>query len=1055
MASRSPLPPIPRPAALRDSNLRQRVPFPESAVVSSLNPELVQRRLLEGLGAAQALYISGASPWDCFEHLLNLLLEITGSEFGFIGETQHTAEGKLYLRTHAISNIAWNEDTRALVERHRQKGLEFHNLNTLFGAVVRTGEAVLANDAAHHPEARGTPHGHPPLREFLGLPLKASGTVIGMIGIANRPGGFAEPFAESLAPFASVCAGLIVAYRSHALNRELQTEREAYFERSAGLLSVISTAGHFLRVNPALCEALGYPPNELCAEHFSKFVHPEDRAAMVAAHEALIEGKPISGFINRFLCKDGAVKWFSWDCPPPSPGSSTLYASARDVSHRIELFTEVERLALIARHTNNSVILTDPAGRIEWVNEGFTRISGYTLDEVKGRSPGSFLAGPETDSATSRLMGAARRAGKPFFVQVVNYAKSGRRYWLEIEAQPILDAKGRITHFMAIQLDITARKEAEAALRRSERMFKDAGEMAQVGAWELDLETQRLVWSDEVCRIHEVPLDFRPELPSAIDFYAPEARPVIANAVERATQTGETWDLELPLITAKERRIWVRARGRAEYSGGRAVRLYGTFQDITARRAAAEANVLHVRELEAATRELESARQRAESASLAKSEFLAVMSHEIRTPMNGVLGMTRLLLDSGLSAEQHEMAETVMQSGESLLSIINDILDFSKIEARKMELDSIPYDLEQTLESALDLLHPGAHEKGVRLVFWFDPTLARQRMGDPGRLRQIVLNLLSNAIKFTPHGIVFLRALPGERGRLRIEVEDEGIGIPAHHVETLFRPFSQLDSTPARRYGGTGLGLAIVRELTALMNGSVDVSSELGKGSLFSVEVEQPARTNFFLTPGAHPPVEVAGPPELARGISLLLDRLQSYASADPSLTPVELTAEDCEWPLKSRVLLDRLYGHRVPAALAGLAPDPGEKFSGVRVLLVEDNSVNQKVGARLLEKLGCHVDIAVNGNEALRLARRTPYDIVFMDCQMPEMDGFETTALFRQLDLPVSATPVVALTAAATENDRQRCLSSGMNGYLTKPVTLAALSQVRREHTAAPAFRR
>ncbi|MCC6536738.1 MAG: PAS domain S-box protein [Bryobacterales bacterium] len=891
----------------------------------------VQKRLLEGLGQAQAMLIAGSESARSFEHLLNLMLDVTQSEYGFVAEALQTPGGQAYLRTHALTNIAWDEATRALYDAHRLGGMEFRNLNTLFGAVLRTGEALIANEAPSHHQAGGVPAGHPPLHTFLGLPLKVAGKLTGMIGVANRPGGYTAELVEWLEPFGAVCGGMILAYRTRAQKLELERERTAFFENSAALLAVASTEGQFLRVNQALCEALGYSAEELCSVPYLTFVHPDDLEKAQRHVGALVAGQAaLDNLELRCRTKAGSYRWLSWIAPPAAPGSNVLFASARDVTREKELFAEVERLALVARRTNNAVVITDRDGRIEWVNEGFTRLSGYTLAEAVGRRPSNFLHGPQTDRSVVGRMGLARQSGRSFCEEVVNYRKDGQPYWVEIEVQPVMNEHGSVDHFMAVEVDITERKTAE--------------------------------------------------------------------------------------------------KTRAEY----------------------------VAQLEATTHELESARQRAEEASRAKSEFLAVMSHEIRTPMNGVLGMARLLLETDLAPAQREMAETVMASGESLLSILNDILDFSKIEAGRMDLEQIAYELEPVLESVVDLMQPVAEARGVHLVFWFDPALATHRVGDPMRLRQIVLNLVSNAIKFTSQGLVSLRAGPagGGLGRLRIEVEDQGIGIPAEKLPRLFRAFTQVDSSNTRRFGGTGLGLAIVKQLAELMQGSVAVRSEVGVGSVFTVElVQEPASATPLVaavpprcTPV--PPVTVTGEEEFRAAVGQLLARLQESAGSAPQLPPVALTQPAPVWPLKSRWLLDSLYGSSSASAAPPAAAVPQLRFSGLRVLLVEDNPVNQRVGARLLEQLGCQVQVACDGVEALIIARRDPFDLIFMDFQMPEMDGCEATRRLRASTHCNRGTTIVALTAAATESDRRRCLDAGMDGFLTKPVTPAALTRVLQEYT-------
>ncbi|HEY4442670.1 MAG TPA: ATP-binding protein [Steroidobacteraceae bacterium] len=435
----------------------------------------------------------------------------------------------------------------------------------------------------------------------------------------------------------------------------------------------------------------------------------------------------------------------------------------------------------------------------------------------------------------------------------------------------------------------------------------------------------------------------------------------------------------------------------------------------TASRARRQDRIIQAR-LSDAKQQAEIQAQRAEAASKAKSDFLAMMSHEIRTPMNGVLGFANLLLDTQLDSEQREFAQTVQRSGDALLAVINDVLDYSKIEAGRMTVEQIDFDLRAVCEEVRSILHATVVKQGLVMSLSYDATLPRVIKGDPARLRQILLNLAGNAVKFTERGTVRIEVSPLDGAQVKISVEDSGIGITAEQLDRLFRRFTQADSSTTRRYGGTGLGLAISKTLVELMGGTIGAQSRPGAGSTFWITLPliAAARTGAD-TNAADLPAE-SSPAEISRGE-------MSRAQMSPAVVPTLVA---------------------VVAAAAGAPPALGAApLSARHVLLVEDNFVNQRVAVYMLSKLGARVDVAKHGREAIDMLGKFAYDLVLMDCQMPEMDGFEATRVIRDCSSAVldHEVPVIAMTANAFPEDRARALACGMNDFLAKPVDRSVLA--------------
>jgi PAS domain S-box-containing protein len=869
------------------------------------------------------------------------------------------------------------------------------------------------------------------------------------------------------------------------------------------------------------------------------YVDSETRARIMASIDE--SARTLEPFLEEMLMTfpDGAQHWVRGEAMPvrEEDGAVVWTTFVADITERkqidLALRASDERLRRIASRVPGVVfefwVKPDGSLSVPYASEAIREVfrvepgdviedaapllAQYHLDDV-----GPLRAAIEGSARTLEPMKADYR---------LRETQDGEVRWVHIDAAPMREADGSV-HFHGVATDVTAAKRSEAIIRR-EKAFVEAlvqnlvtptlvlDSNGSVRVWNRALEVLTGVSAAQVVGTRE----------HGLLFYG-KARPMMADIV-LAGNIEEYAELYAKLQVLEHipggfySENWVTLRGDTHYLSGAAAPIY--HDDGTL---AAVVQTIHdLTDRQHLQAELEQARDEALSATRAKSAFLANMSHEIRTPMNGVIGMTGLLLDTGLNAEQREYAETIRTSGEHLLALINDILDFSKIEAGRLELEVIDFDLWEVLEDVAGALALRSNQQGLDFVCLAEPDVPPLLRGDPGRLRQMLINLAGNAIKFTSAGEVVVRgslvAETATAATIRFDVHDTGIGIAPERVGELFQAFTQADASTTRQFGGSGLGLVICKQLAELMGGSIDVESEPGRGSTFwftAVMERQAAAEQVPASQGE----TLAGSRILVvddnatnrRLLEVLLKRwgcrydeaasgaealirlraaategdpyrlalldmqmpemdgrqLARHIKADAALaaTPLVLLTsmglssdfrrvaagdfmEYLNKPLRQSALHDCLVNvlsGNVDAALVDPAPPMASESTrthqrNCRLLLVEDNVVNQKVAAGLLRKLGYTADVAENGADALEALARVPYDLVLMDCQMPVMDGFAATRTIRDAASSVRdhAVPVVAMTANALAGDREACIAAGMNDYLSKPLDSEVMTRV------------
>jgi PAS domain S-box-containing protein len=655
----------------------------------------------------------------------------------------------------------------------------------------------------------------------------------------------------------------------------------------------------------------------------------------------------------------------------------------------LRLAEEKERIRLILETTAEGIFGMNCDGFCTFINTTGLQLLGYeSRNEVLGKNFHELCHYATPDGSpllrSDCLIHEAfeGRRGTHSDSEVF-WRKDGSSFFVEYWAHPIFQS-GELVGSVASFLDISERKRAEDKLRTTAQQLLSFIESAPVSVAMFNrqmvfLAASRL-WTKNFGAGNENLIGMRlyDVFPHLPDEWkASHSKGMLGVRVEN---TEDLWPL------SDGRSLWIRwALQPWRDSGGEVGGVIITAEDVTEQK--------HHHD------ELARAKQAAELASEAKSTFLATMSHEIRTPINGILGMTELTLDTELSEEQREHLGLVRFSAESLLSIINDILDFSKIEAGKLELESIPFRFRERISETVKVLKFRADQKRLKLWFTIGPGIPEYVCGDPGRIGQVLNNLVGNAIKFTERGeiAITVSAQPtqGEQIELHFEIRDTGIGVSPEKQITIFEPFSQADGSTTRKYGGTGLGLTICLKLAEMMGGRVWVQSEPGRGSTF----------HFTLKAGIPKPgmkdTDLNGSAAISGGAEL--------SPSGPTAAPVELTSE----------------------------PRP----EGAHILLAEDNAVNRKLAIRLLEKRGFTVRVACDGREALAIHAMEDFDLILMDIQMPDLDGFGATAIIRERERATGKhVPIIALTAHALKGDEEDCRAAGMDGYITKPIRPAEM---------------
>jgi len=821
---------------------------------------------------------------------------------------------------------------------------------------------------------------------FLIIPIFAKGSFWGFIGLDDRRVERIWTWGEVsvLMTIAGAIGGAMERWQTQAALAQSEKKYRELVESANSIILRLDMEGKITFINRFAEEFFGYSREEILGRNVVGTIVPaidsdnRDLQNMIA--DLTRDPSKYASNVNENVRSNGERVWIAWtnravenedgetveilcignDLTEVRLSSERLKKTAKDLRETRDF------LENLIGHANAPIIVWDPSSKITRFNHAAERLTGYSSEEVLGHNLQILFPGGDRDEYLGHI--EKTLAGQHWdAVEIPILRKDGNiRTVLWNSANVYDEGRGRILATIAQGQDITERKEAEGQVNFQASLLNQVRNAIIA----TDLDGRIIYWN----HFSEILYQWKAEEvlgKSIAETIVPaHRRSRIKEVIEEIVRCGYL-----------EQEFMVQRKDGSLFP---ALYVFNMIKDQKGQYIGFASVSIDLTERKKVEDDLLLSKERAESATRAKSQFLANMSHEIRTPMNAVIGLTGLLLNTPINSEQRDYIETIRSSGDSLLAVISDILDFSKIEGGMLELEKEPFDLEKVVEDSVNIVSSGARSKGLDLSYSLEPDVPCQILGDPARLKQILVNLLGNALKFTEKGEISATvSASGPSPRIDgleeivFAIKDTGIGISKDHMGRLFQSFSQADPSTTRKFGGTGLGLVISKNLAERMGGRIWAESEPGKGSVFYFTI-----------------------------------RAQPTSAALPEREEDMLVME---------------------------VPDiEGKSKADLRILLAEDNAVNQMVALRMLKRLGYQADTAANGKEVLAALKRRSYDIVLMDVQMPEMDGLEAARLIRSEK--VGHPYIIAMTAHAMKGDKEVCLEAGMNDYVSKPVRMEEL---------------